>query len=55
VHERIKNNLAEAMQTSNPEERRAWLEHACAGDEDLRPEVELMLAAYQKGGGLLTI
>ena len=48
--ERAKNILAEALQTSNPEERRAWLERACAGDEDLRREVESLLQAYEQAG-----
>jgi hypothetical protein len=31
MDEKVKNILAVAMQTSNPDERRAWLERACAG------------------------
>ncbi len=35
------------------EERRAWLTNVCAGDATLRREVESMLAAHQRGGGIL--
>ena len=50
MDEKVENILAEALQASNPEERRAWLERACAGDEDLRREVESLLQAYEQAG-----
>ncbi len=34
-------------------ERRAWLANVCAGDAELRREVEGMLAAHERGGGIL--
>ncbi len=34
-------------------ERRAWLANVCAGDAELRREVESMLAAHELGGGIL--
>jgi hypothetical protein len=36
MDDKVKDILDEAWQTSNPEERRAWLGRACAGEEDLR-------------------
>ena len=36
-----------------PDERSAWLFKACAGDEELRREIESLLAEYARGGGLL--
>ncbi len=35
------------------EERRDWLANVCAGDADLRREVEDMLAAHERGSGIL--
>lgn len=34
-------------------ERRSWLANVCAGDASLRREVEQMLAAHERGGGIL--
>jgi hypothetical protein len=50
MDEKVKNILAEALQASNPEERRAWLERACVGDDELRREVESLLKAYGHAG-----
>jgi eukaryotic-like serine/threonine-protein kinase len=36
-----------------PEQRRAWLDEACAGDPDLRADVEEILRADAEEGGLL--
>ena len=33
-----------------PEGRKAFLEQACGGDEDLRKQVEELLAAHEKAG-----
>ncbi len=35
------------------DERRAWLANVCAGDSALRREVESMLAAHERSGGIL--
>ncbi len=34
-------------------ERRAWLANVCAGDAELKREVGSMLAAHERGGGIL--
>ena len=34
-------------------ERRDWLANICAGDAALRREVEQMLTAHERGGGIL--
>jgi predicted ATPase len=36
-----------------PDERAAWLAEACAGDESLKREIDVLLAQYERGGGLL--
>ena len=41
----VEERFAEAL-GKPPEERAAWLEHACAGDAELREEVEQLLAAH---------
>ncbi|WP_165253649.1 serine/threonine-protein kinase, partial [Paludisphaera soli] len=45
--------FAEALERTTPDERRAYLEEACAGDPALRARVERLLAAYEGAGGLL--
>src|SRR5262245_59821160 len=43
----------EAVEIASPEERRAYLERACAGAPALRQEVEALLAAYADAGSFL--
>ena len=45
--------LFEAACERSVEARAAFLDEACAGDEALRRDVEEVLAADQKSGGLL--
>ena len=40
-------------QARTPEERTAWLIEVCAGDETLRHEVEVLLAANEHASGFL--
>src|SRR5947208_16223432 len=42
-----------ALGKTNPAERRAFLEGACAGDDALRARVEQLLAAHEKTLGIL--
>ena len=39
-----------ALQKSSPDERNAYLDEACAGDDDVRRRVEKMLAAQAQAG-----
>jgi hypothetical protein len=50
MEDRENNIQAEALQTSNPEERQAWMRHVFAGDDDLRREVESLVKAYEQAG-----
>ena len=50
MEENVKDILGEALKLSDPDERRAWLERACAGDEALRREVESLLTAFEQAG-----
>src|SRR5262245_24517189 len=43
----------EALQKSVPAERAAFLDQACAGNDDLRRSVELLLKAHDKAGDFL--
>ena len=47
--ERVKDILAAALELP-PEERGDWLGQACAGDEELRREIELLLRSEQEAG-----
>src|SRR5579871_5861254 len=49
--QRIKELVGEAALQA-PADRRAFLDAACAGDADLRREVESLLAAYDRAGDL---
>src|SRR5712692_10309403 len=51
-YQRIEQLYQEALGLS-ARERAALLDTACAGDQELRREVESLLAAYQEGGGVL--
>ncbi len=44
------DRLLDAARGQEPEQRGAYLEQACAGDKDLRQEVEALLAAHEKAG-----
>ncbi|MDQ3175259.1 MAG: hypothetical protein M3Q91_16375, partial [Acidobacteriota bacterium] len=41
--------LFEAALKRAPDERSAFLDHACDGDESLRSEVKSLLASYEEG------
>src|SRR5262245_55352074 len=43
----------EALQKPSPEERAAFLEQACHGNQELRHSVELLLKAHAKAGNFL--
>src|SRR5262245_35413367 len=43
----------EAVEIASPEERRAYLDRACADAPDLRQKVEALLAAYADAGSFL--
>jgi serine/threonine protein kinase/Tfp pilus assembly protein PilF len=43
----------EALEHARPEERAAFLDHACAGDDDLRHNVEMLLKANARAGTFL--
>ena len=46
--------LFQAALTRPPELRAAFLDHACAGDDELRREVESLLDAHDEAGGFLS-
>ena len=48
---KIKEIVGAALERE-PAERAPFLEEACAHDESLRAEVESLLSAYEKTGGL---
>src|SRR3954454_19205762 len=43
----------DALLRSSPGERAAFLEHACAGDAQLRAQVEALLLAHDRTSGVL--
>ena len=47
--------FGEALRLTNPTERAAYLDQACAGDLVLRQEVESLLAAHAKVGDFLAL
>lgn len=47
------NNLFDAAQEFEPEEREKFLVEACAGDDELRREVEKLLASFENAGTFL--
>src|ERR1035441_10998155 len=47
------DSLLQSVLERPPEEREAFLRHACAGDEALEREVQSLLAAQQEAGGFL--
>jgi hypothetical protein len=48
----IKELFESALERA-PEERAAFLDHACDGDEPLRREVQSLLASYEEGESFL--
>ena len=49
----VETIFAKASGLADPEERRAYLDAACAGDETLRQEVESLMAADERSGSFL--
>ena len=49
----VKEIFDEAAEICSPRERSAWLDEACAGDADLRAQVEELLCAYDEAGSFL--
>lgn len=47
------HTLADSALELEAAERREYVERACAGDEDLRHEVERLLAAHESADGFL--
>jgi formylglycine-generating enzyme required for sulfatase activity/serine/threonine protein kinase len=45
--------FANALKETDPTQRRAYLDQACAGNASLRREVEALLHAHEKAGGIL--
>src|SRR3954469_26018502 len=43
----------EALKKPGPDERAAFLDRACGGNDELRRSVELLLRAHDKAGGFL--
>jgi WD40 repeat protein len=43
----------EALEIADPAEREAYLDRACAGDADLRRQVQALLAAHERPGSFL--
>jgi hypothetical protein len=50
MEEHAKDILAQALQLRDPDERRAWLVRACAGDEALHAEVESLVLDFEQAG-----
>lgn len=51
--QRARHVFSEAIKLNSPEERTAYLDHMCAGDESLRREVQSLLAAHERAGDFL--
>ena len=47
------DKLLEQALDCEPAHRKAFLEQACAGDEELRKKVEALLAAHEKAGSFV--
>src|SRR5262245_55993139 len=45
--------FVEALKRPTPDERAAFLDQACGGNDELRRSVELLLRAHDKAGGFL--
>ncbi len=48
------DKLLEQALEQEPVSRNVFLDSACGGDDELRREVETLLAAHDQGGGLLS-
>jgi serine/threonine protein kinase len=48
------DKLLEQALEQEPDRRNLFLDSACAGDQELRREVETLLAAHDQGGSLLS-
>jgi WD40 repeat protein/tetratricopeptide (TPR) repeat protein len=53
IHGNPDEILATALGLADPASRRAFLDHACAGNEALRQEVDSLLAAHERMGEFL--
>jgi serine/threonine protein kinase/tetratricopeptide (TPR) repeat protein len=49
----VETLFAEALELASADERAAYLEQACAGDEGLRRQVETLLEAHERAGRFL--
>ena len=49
----LKSVFNEALEITTPNERRVWLDGRCAGDSELRRQVEGLLKAYADAGSFL--
>ena len=47
------DKLLDEVLDREPDQRQAFLEQACSGDEDLRKQVEALLAAHEKAGSFI--
>src|SRR5215467_6819001 len=47
------NDLFHRALTCEPEQRAAFIEQACSGDEELRKEVESLMASHQQTGSFI--
>ena len=45
--------FSEALEKQTPEERRRYLDEACAGNVDLRGRLEILLQAHEQAGDFL--
>jgi len=51
--QRAEQIFAAVIEITDPAERRAYMERACAGDARLRAEVESLVAAHEQAGEFL--
>lgn len=49
------DRLLEEVLDREPGQREAFLQEACAGDEELRKKVEALLAAHEKAGDFVEV
>jgi hypothetical protein len=49
----VRSVFDEASDITDPREREAFLARACAGNDSLQAEVEVLLAAHEEAGGFL--
>jgi serine/threonine protein kinase/WD40 repeat protein len=53
TEDRLKELFAQALQRTTPAQREQYLAEACEGDQELRRQVESLLAAHQQAGDFL--